>query len=621
MASRSVARNGHHKNGSLNGEHRNGFHVPAVLAHDPEVLRQVAWDIGEKKPSDWYLPGAGHVGLATVSPCNGFVHWRVLQEWIDRTARSQSSAWNQCRMVIRLYDISYITFNGYNAHSVLDLNIGHLCGQLFFHLPKPGTWQLAEVGFLLRSGEFIPAARSQVVRFAPDSVCVNHSHAALLVDDKLRVEEIGNLWEQDRVLQERRKPKLRSSLRIATFAFTQPHAPPNGIMERFAAELAGGQCAHGHEVHVFAPATGSFRSPEQVNGVFYEPLDVSLDRPPLDVAFDFARAAEKRLRELEPFDLFHLHEWMTGQAPWIGTRPTVLSLSSIEATRRNGAPPCPMSLEIREAERQLLHMVDCVLTPDWLREQAIAEFGIDGANVHAFPMEARMPNEWSRPLDLGQVKSEIGVGPLDRLVLFVGPLEHTAGVDLLVEALPTVLRRTGNARVAFVGGGSMYGHLQHMAHQLGVAHAVRLLGHVEGSRLTRLLRAAEALVLPSRGRVAFDDAVIHLARRAGRPVVTTHSGPSYLVQHEHNGVVTYDNPGSVVWALDRILTDPGNAERMGRNGRCGESEILSWHEVARHYLELCAVCFPELRMEEPREAVPEKNEPRPSGTPAVPSAS
>jgi glycogen(starch) synthase len=209
-------------------------------------------------------------------------------------------------------------------------------------------------------------------------------------------------------------------------------------------------------------------------------------------------------------------------------------------------------------------------------------------------MEGRLPNEWERPLDYGQVKGEIGVGPLDRLLLFVGPLEHAAGVDLLLEALPVLLGRAGNLRLAYVGMGYLHGSLEHRAHELGVAHAVRLLGHVEGPRLVRLLRAAEALVLPSRYRVPFDDAVVDLARRARRPVVTTHGGPAHLVRHEETGIITYDNPGSMVWAVDRILGDPAHAERMGQNGRRGDGSQPSWGEVARHYLELCAACFPEL---------------------------
>jgi glycogen(starch) synthase len=362
--------------------------------------------------------------------------------------------------------------------------------------------------------------------------------------------------------------------------------------------LAAGQAARGHEAHVFVPAADSFREPRSVNGVHYHPLELRSDGQPIERALDFARAGEQQLRELPPFDLFHCHEWMTGLAPWTGSQPTVLSLSSIEATRRNGTAPTPFSLEIEQAEHELVRTVDCLLTPNWLRERAMAEFGLDTGRVHAFPMEGRLANEWECPLDHGQVKGEIGVGPLDRLILFVGPLEHAAGVDLLIEALPVVLQRAHNVRLAFAGSGNMWGHLEHRSHQLGVAHAVRLLGHTEHSRLTRLLRAAEALVLPSRYRVAFDDAVVDLARRAGRPVVTTHGGPVHLVRHEENGIVTYDNPGSMVWALDRILSDPTHAAHMGHNGRRSDGGAPRWSEVAQHYLELCANCFPELRTDE-----------------------
>ena len=266
----------------------------------------------------------------------------------------------------------------------------------------------------------------------------------------------------------------------------------------------------------------------------------------------------------------------------------VLSLSSIEATRRNGAPPTSCRWRSSRPSARLARAVDCVLTPDWLRERAIADFGIDGERVRAFPMEGRLPNEWEAPLDYGQVKWEIGVGPLDRLLLFVGPLEHAAGVDLLVEALPAVLQRTAaTLRLAFVGAGSMHGHLQHRARTAGRGPCGARAGPRRGAALTRLLRAAEALVLPSRYRVPFDDAVVDLARRAGRPVVTTHGGPAHLVRHEENGIVTYDNPGSMVWALDRILGDSGPRGADGRNGRRHGGDAPVWGDVARHYLD-CA---------------------------------
>jgi glycosyltransferase involved in cell wall biosynthesis len=477
-----------------------------------------------------------------------------------------------------------------------DLPIDSLCGQRFFRLPRPGTWQLAEVGFVLRDGEFIPAARSVVVPFSPHAPSPHGGHAALLVDSRRRVEEIGNLWDQEKILRERRKPKLRQPLRIASFALAAKATGQQGALAQFVSELAAGQAARGHEAHVFVPANGHPAGRWQVDGVHYESLAVDLHKGPLEIAQDFAKAAEARLRECGEFDLFHLHEWMTGRGAWIGARPAILSLTSIEKTRRNGTSPSPLSLQIEQVECDVAQAVDCVLTPDWLQEKARAEFGIDNGRLHAFAMEGRLPNEWEQPLDYGQVKKEIAVGPLDRLLLFIGPLEHGAGVDLLIEAMPVLLQRAGNLRLAFIGDGNMHGQLYGRAMQLGVAHAVRLLGHIEGPFLTRLLRASEALVLPSRYRMAFDDAVVDLARRAAKPIITTQGGPAHLVRHEETGIVTYDNPGSMVWAVDRILGDPGHAERMGQVGRRTDSTSCSWSEVARQYLDLCAARFPELRI-------------------------
>lgn len=570
---------------------------------DAEFLRSCAWDIGERRAADAFSPTESHVGLAMVSPYRGFAHWRLLTDWIDETAHRHGDGWNESRMILRLYDVSYIEFDGLNANRIQDHEIGSPCGQTFFDLPDPGTWQLAEVGFLLRSGEFTAAARSRVVAFPPDAPSSHHDQTALLVDDAGQIEEVDNLWDQERILIERRTPKLQKHLRIAAFAFPVSHsdgAEPSpdfygeGLPSKFIVEWATGLCEQGHEVQVIVPATDLLRTAREIRGVCYEPLDVCLDGSPLEIADAFGCAAERYNERFSQFDLIHLHEWMTGRVRIAQGVPTVLSLTSIETTRCNGASPDSMSQKIRSAEREIAGRVDCILTPDWLRGKAIGEFHLEAARVHAFSMEGRLPNEWDCPLDYGDVKREIHVGPMDRLLLFVGPLEHAAGVDLILEALPIVLPRYGNLRVAFAGGGEMHGYLAHRADELGVAHAVRLLGSVETPQVIRLLRAAEALVLPSRYRAAQDDAVVDMAQRAGTAVITTHGGPAHAVRHEETGLVTYDNSGSIVWAMDRILGDPIHARRMGDNGRRSDGFVLNWGELARGYLELCAAQFPQL---------------------------
>jgi glycosyltransferase involved in cell wall biosynthesis len=560
-----------------------------------EVLRRVAWEIGERRPGDAFTPPASHVALGMVGPAEGFAHWRILTPWVEETAWHKGEAWRDCRLVLRLYDVSFIDFNGLNAHRIQDETLPALVGQRFFRLPRPGTSQIGEVGFLLRNGEFVPAARSAAVAFARDNASPHGDHAGLLVTERGRVLPVRSVWEQERIVRELHQPKLRAALRVAAFSFATPLAGHQGPLATLVAELSAGQCAAGHEVHVFTPRTAALAGDCQVSGIHYHPLDLNGSASPPEAARAFARAAQQRLSALPAFDLFQHHEWMTALVPRPTDLPTVLALGSVEATRRNGCPPSALSRQIEADERDAAARAGLILTPDWLRERAAAALEVDNRLIHAFPMEGRLANEWECPLDPGQVKMGVGVGPLDRMLLFVGPLEHAAGPDLLLEALPVLLQRAGNLRLVFAGGGNLHGSLHHRAGQLGVAHAVRLLGHVDRAQVVRLMRAAEALILPSRYRVPQDDAVVDLARRAARPVVTTHGGPAHLVRHEETGILTYDNPGSMVWAVDRILGDPAHAERMGHRGWHGsEGSAPRWAEVTRRYLELCATIFPDL---------------------------
>ena len=497
--------------------------------------------------------------------------------------------------MLRLYDVSFIEFNGLNAHGLHDVPLPGAVGPAVLQAAAPAATQLAEVGFLLRNGEFIPAARSRPTPFPPHGPSAHGGHAGLYVDGRSRVEEIGNVWDQERILHERRRPQLRPKLRIAAFGWSSAALGHEGAPARFLAELAAGQCSAGYEAHVFTPASPALAEDRDIDGVHYHPLAVQTDGSRAGAGAGVRPRRREALADHPPFDLFHFHEWMSVLGfPRPAGRAALLSLSSVEATRRNGAAATDESFTIEAAEREAATAADFVLTPDWLRERAAAELGVDGGRVRAFPMEGRLPNEWEAPLDFGHAKMEIGVGPLDRLVLFVGPLEHAAGVDLSGRGVAGPVAAGGKLRLAFVGMGGMHGDLEQRAGQLGVGHAVRLLGHVEEAAVDAAPAgrgsAGAAVALP----MPFDDAVVDLARRAGRPVVTTHGGPAHLVRHEENGVITYDNPGSMVWALDRVLGDPGHAEQMGRNGRRNGGAAPIWDDVARHYLDLCMGLFPEL---------------------------
>src|SRR5579871_6085130 len=299
--------------------------ITAYPPVDAETLRRCAWEIGQERPAEAYAPATNHVGLAAVSPNQGFAHWRIDPEWVEQTAQKRGNAWHHCRLVLRLYDVSCIQFNGFNAHRLQDETLPALCGQRFFHLPRTGTSQLAEVGFVLRSGEFIAAARSHCVQFARDGWSPKREQTALFVDERWRIETVNSVWEQEAYLRERRRPKLRHLLRIATFALAEEE---NGLPATFVRELAVQQRALGHEVHVFVAHAEESAEPRNVDGVIYHSIPVKRDSSPFETAQVFARDVEPRLQEVGSFDLLHHHEWMTGLAAAKLCKPHLLSLTS-----------------------------------------------------------------------------------------------------------------------------------------------------------------------------------------------------------------------------------------------------------------------------------------------------
>src|SRR3954464_11187438 len=71
--------------------HKNG-HAPHSRSQDAEFLRHVAWQVGENRAVEAFRPGANHVGLGMITPQQAFAHWRILDEWVEQTARRKGAS-------------------------------------------------------------------------------------------------------------------------------------------------------------------------------------------------------------------------------------------------------------------------------------------------------------------------------------------------------------------------------------------------------------------------------------------------------------------------------------------------------------------------------------------------
>ncbi len=148
-------------------------------------------------------------------------------------------------------------------------------------------------------------------------------------------------------------------------------------------------------------------------------------------------------------------------------------------------------------------------------------------------------------------KALIGLDPAVPVALFADEVSLAAGADILVEALFTICHDDRPLAILVAGDGPLKGELEARVHSAGIAPRVRFLGDVCAERFEEIFAAADFVVIP--GRAQRDAALAHRAVMKGKPVLVTHQACQDAVVHGKNGLVTYDNPGSIVWGLRELV--------------------------------------------------------------------
>jgi glycosyltransferase involved in cell wall biosynthesis len=326
---------------------------------------------------------------------------------------------------------------------------------------------------------------------------------------------------------------------------------------------------------------------ERIHGVHYHRCQFRLDPDFVEEINDMCRSFAHHVCAAEdahgPFDVIHAHDWLAGNALiWIKQgrgRKTVLTLHSTEYGRSGNHFHNGRSERVRCQERAATYWCDRVITvshslkkeimwmyevPDW---KVAAVY--NGVNVHNY-------DGWLEP---AAVKARYGIGPTDPTVLFSGRAVYQKGPDLLVEAIPHLLRHHHRAKFVFVGDGEMRAWVEQRAWELGVHYATRFLGYRNNGELTDLYKACDVVCVPSRNE-PFGIVVLE-AWSAGKPVIVTmNGGPNEYVWHEVNGLKIYPNYDSVGWGIGTVFTNWEWARWMGRNGRVAVEAAFTWDAIA-----------------------------------------
>jgi phosphatidylinositol alpha-1,6-mannosyltransferase len=224
------------------------------------------------------------------------------------------------------------------------------------------------------------------------------------------------------------------------------------------------------------------------------------------------------------------------------------------------------------AMRFVFKRADAVLSnSDFTRDTLVDLLGVDPGRIAV--VYPTVDEERFRPgLDGADLRAGIGVALAQHLILSVGRLQRRKGFDSVIRAVPLLRDRGIDAHYAVIGIGEDREYLQRLARELGVADRVHLLGHVPYEDLPRWYAACDLFAMPNRdidGDTEGFGLVFLEAASAGKPALAgTAGGTASAVVDGATGLrVDGEQIESIAQGLARLLGDPEQARRMGRNGR------------------------------------------------------
>ena len=179
------------------------------------------------------------------------------------------------------------------------------------------------------------------------------------------------------------------------------------------------------------------------------------------------------------------------------------------------------------------------------------------------------------------------------VVGFIGSFYAYEGLDLLLDALPALLRQRSDVRVLLVGGGPRDAALKAQAQRLGVQDHVVFTGRVPHSEVQRYYDLIDVLAYP-RHSMRLTELVTPLkpleAMAQGRLLVASDvGGHKELIRDGETGrLFKAGDAASLVDVLDQLLADRAAWPRMQQAGRAFVEGERNWRASVARYVPVYA---------------------------------
>ncbi|MBT0565293.1 glycosyltransferase family 4 protein [Williamsia sp. CHRR-6] len=280
--------------------------------------------------------------------------------------------------------------------------------------------------------------------------------------------------------------------------------------------------------------------------------------------------------------------WFGAAAPLAVLAPALRSAGArrIVASTHGHEVGWSMLPVARNTLRHIGNNVDVVtFVSRYTRRRFASAFGRDAALEHLPPGvdTARFAPDAAARL---RIRDRHGLGDAPT-ILCLSRLVPRKGQDVLIDALPQIVRRVPDARLLIVGGGPYRSTLEAMIADSSVGDHVTLTGSVDVEDVPAYHAAADVFAMPSRTRGGGLDVeglgIVYLeASASGVPVVAGTSGgaPETVREGETGHVVDGRDRVAVAEAISSVLADRAAGVAMGVAGRDWVLSRWQWPTMA-----------------------------------------
>ena len=172
------------------------------------------------------------------------------------------------------------------------------------------------------------------------------------------------------------------------------------------------------------------------------------------------------------------------------------------------------------------------------------------------------------PKDKNELRRTYKISSDKFIILTISRLKKIKGIDVLIYALNSVLKKFKNTELFIIGDGDYRKNLEKLVHKLDLQDYVKFLGNIPNDNLSDYYNLSDIFVLPTRAKEGFPWVIIE-AMSCKKPVIVSNIGcvSGSVIKDGENGLLF--EPTNIKDLEEKILlllNNPQLRNKIAENG-------------------------------------------------------